>query len=242
MFRFLEGALARQQGLRACGLVPEMPVEDLLYGELSLETEGFFELVRAGRIVPHRAEIEAFTTDGVLLTNGKKLEADLVIFGTGFRQATPFLDPELTASLTDERGNFLLYRYILPLDLPRLAFVGYNTSFYCPLTSEFASLWLAEHLRGRLRLPDAKEMRRQIDDHLRWRARFRPNGSTSGLCVNPFSLHHLDVLMQDMDVRLPAATRIREWLLPVDPKYYAGIRRKIVARGRASIVRKSKAK
>ena len=35
--------------------------------------------------------------------------------------------------VTDDRGNFALYRQLLPVDVPNLAFNGYNSSFFSQL-------------------------------------------------------------------------------------------------------------
>ncbi|MFI6243725.1 hypothetical protein ACIBEF_28035 [Micromonospora sp. NPDC050795] len=70
------------------------------------------------------------------LADGTVLPADLVICGTGFRQHVPFFDEALHARLQDDAGNFMLYRQILPIGVPRLTFAGYNSSFFSPLSAE----------------------------------------------------------------------------------------------------------
>jgi len=43
--------------------------------------------------------------------------------------------------------------------VPRLGFIGYNSSTACQLTSEVAAHWLSDRFLGRLRLPSVEEMK-----------------------------------------------------------------------------------
>ena len=59
-----------------------------------------------------------------MLKNGEKIPADVVLYGTGWQQEVPFLAPDMRASIMAARGNFRLYRQILPIDVRNLAFTG----------------------------------------------------------------------------------------------------------------------
>ena len=230
----MQGVFTRQQGLKAANLVPSMPITDLLYGELSVETDGFFQMVREGKIKAVPGEIRSYHPGGMLLSGGERLEADVVVYGTGFSQTLPFLPKEIRKHITDADGNYLLYRHILPVHVPALAFVGYNTSFYCNLTSEMAALWLAEHLRGNIALPSPAAMDEQILDNLNWRKQFRPNSMFRNAGVYPFHLTYLDWLMQDMQSGLSLPALLAEWLVVMDPSHYAPVKRKIMERSGVS--------
>lgn len=230
LFGRFEAIFKRQQSLKKAGLVPEAGIADQLYGELSVESDGFFPKVIEGRIRTHRSEIARFFPGGVELNNGALIEADVVIYGTGFRQEQHFLPESVRAQYTDVDGNFRLYRNILPVQTPGLAFVGYNTSFYCNLTSEFAALWLAEWLEGRIRLPSPEVMAARTAELLEWRLRFRPNGLFSNAGVYPFHLTYVDWLLADMGERLPLSKLLQEWLVVMDPSHYAGVKRRIMGR------------
>ena len=226
----MQGVFSRQQGLKAANLVPAMSIIDLLYGELSVETDGFFQMVREGKIKAVPGEIRSYHPGGMLLSGGERLEADVVVYGTGFLQILPFLSKEIRKKITDADGNYLLYRNILPTQVPGLAFVGYNTSFYCNLTSEMAALWLAEHLRGNIALPSPAARDEQILDNLNWRKQFRPNAMFRNAGVYPFHLTYLDWLMQDMKSGLSLSALLAEWLVVMDPSHYEPVKQKIMKR------------
>jgi dimethylaniline monooxygenase (N-oxide forming) len=227
MFRFMEGVFTRQQRLKEAGLRPQAPITDLLFGELSVETDGFFRQVIDGDIRAVQAGVRSAEPGALFLTNGERLPVDVVVFGTGFSQSLPFLSADVRTAITDEYGNYELYRNILPLAVPNLAFVGYNTSFFCNLTSEMAALWLAEHLRGRIRLPPGERMRHELRDHMAWRLQFRRNALYKGASVYPFNIAYIDWLLEDMQAPLPLGKRLYEWMRLIDPSHYQGVKKKI---------------
>jgi dimethylaniline monooxygenase (N-oxide forming) len=232
-WRMVEGRLRASQGLERCGLVPEDRVEDFVGCTLSLETDGFFAHVHAGRIQPHRATIARAAPGVVHLDSGEALPAEVLVFGTGFRQGVPFLDDATRAAVQDADGAFHLYRNLIHPDVPGLGFVGYNSSLYSQLTSEVGARWLAEHFAGRIPLPTGERMLREVQARLDWLRTERPRGTASGTCLIPFNFHYLDDLMGDMGLRTRRApfNPVREYLLPVDPSLYAGLKDEI-ERGR----------
>lgn len=230
MLGTMQRIFSRQQSLSACGLKPETTIKDQLFGELSVESDHFFRQVKGGKIKVVADEIQAFEANGVVLASGKKIMADAVVYGTGFSQTQPFLSPEIQERITDRQGNFILYRHILPTRVPGLAFVGYNSSFFCNLTSEMGALWLAEYLDGNLDLPAADAMEAQIKEHLNWRQQFRQNSLYRNASVYPFNLTYVDWLLQDMKARLPLGSLLSEWLVVVEPAHYAAVKKSIMAR------------
>lgn len=230
LLRFMQNTFSAQQQLRTAGLEPELPVTDMLHGELSVESDGFYQNVLNHKITAVKGEISRFTPAGIDVPGVGEIAADTVIFGTGFTQTLPFFSKELLAELTDAEGNFLLYRNILPPTLPALAFVGYNSSFFCTLTSEIGALWLCEHLEGRIALPVPDAQIEQIREHLAWRKQFRQNALYKNASVYPFNLTYVDWLLKDMNARLPLPALLSEWLVVVNPGHYAGVKRKIMRR------------
>ncbi len=238
-WRVVERSLRRGFGLDAHGLVPDAPLERLVSCSLSLASGGFYEHVRAGRVHAVRSRPAWLRAGGVKLADGGSLEADVVVFGTGFRQEVAFLPGWARARVRGADGCFRLYRNILPVDVPRLAFVGYNSSLYSQLTSEIGARWLAEHVHGRLALPPQAEMRRRIEARLDWLKAERPDALAAGTCVVPFNFHYINDLLRDMGARTwRTRNRLREYLMPVDPSVYAGLRAELEAkRARRSVPR-----
>jgi len=216
----------KQLRLAELGLVPRGEFADIARSTVSLATDGFFEQVADGAITVHRdAEITRLGADEdgapvAVLDDGTALRADLVVCGTGFHQRVPFLDDDLQARLLDSRGNFQLYRQVLPHDVPHLTFAGYNSSLFSPLSAEIAAVWTAGLLAGAVRLPPVEVRREHVADRVDWMEKRTEGKHARGTNVIPFSLHQIDEMLEDLDLQLPAATRAAQWLLPVDPKAY----------------------
>lgn len=226
----LQRVFSRQQKLRAANLKPALGIRPYLFGELSVESDNFYKQVAQQKIKPVRAAIRSFAKGGVYLSDESYLQADTVIFGTGFRQELPFIPADVRAKFTDEKGNYLLYRNILPVQVPSLAFNGYNSSFFCNLTSEIGALWIAEYVSGNIILPSPADMNRQIMEHQHWRKQFRMNAFFKGASVYPFNITYVDWLLKDMNASLPLSKLLKEWLVVVDPANYKGVKKKIMQR------------
>ncbi|MFI6064176.1 flavin-containing monooxygenase [Micromonospora sp. NPDC051227] len=225
----------RQLNLRELGLVPKGSFEDIARSTVSLATEGFFERVTDGRIAVHREQVitELLVEGGrpaARLADGTVLPADLVICGTGFRQHVPFFDDALHARLQDDAGNFMLYRQILPIGVPRLTFAGYNSSFFSPLSAEMAAVWTAAYLRGGITVPTEVRMRDEVRARLFWMAK-RTNGRHArGTNIIPFSMHNIDEVLDELGLNVGPLTRARQWLFPVDPGSYRTVTAQMIRR------------
>lgn len=229
-FGTMQKIFTRQQKLKEVTLVPSASITDLVFGELSVESDGFFKQVLAGKIKPVKAEISTYTETGIILSNGESIVVDIVVYGTGFSQELPFIDELLKSRFTDDKGNYLLHRNILPLNVPALAFNGYNSSFFCNLTSEIAALWIAEYLSGNINLPATKEMESKINEHLLWRQQYSTKALFRNATVWPFNLTYVDWLLKDMNAKLSIGKLFSEWLKVVNPSNYAGLKKKIMNR------------
>src|SRR5690606_18182223 len=112
----------------------DKPLETIARSTVSLVTDGFYDKIEAGDIgIRKNAEITRLEPGKAILDSGETLAADVVICGTGWHQVCPFLDPAIMQKVTDSDGNFRLYRSVLPIGVPRLAFNGYNSSFFSQL-------------------------------------------------------------------------------------------------------------
>lgn len=240
MLSGVQALITRQLTLRRTGLVPDGPLERIARSTVSLATEGFYERVVEGRIAVHRDMRIArlLARDGrpaAELADGTVLLADVVVCGTGWRQAVPFLDPAVLDRITDEAGNFTLYRQVLPHDVPALTFCGYNSSFFSPLGAEVAAWWIAAHLTGRLSLPPESERRSHVAERLAWMEERTEGRHARGTNIVPFSVHNIDELLSDLGPGVGRAERFAEWLRPVNPSAYARIGRSLLARHRALV-------
>ncbi|MDO5740010.1 MAG: NAD(P)/FAD-dependent oxidoreductase [Ornithinimicrobium sp.] len=225
----------KQDSLKSLGLVPEGGFERIARSTVSLTTDGFFAKVKEGSISvvrdTHITRLGAVDGRPVAeLADGTTRPADLVVCATGFRQEVPFLPQDVQQRLTDERGNFVLYRQIQPIGIPDLSFCGYNSSFFSPLSAEAAALWIACHLEGMLSLPEPEEQRRLIEERLRWMEERTEGHHARGTNLIPFSMHNVDEILDEVGVTRSKATTAKEWLMPIDPSSYRGMVEEMLAR------------
>ena len=235
MLGTVQGVIQRQLRLKKLGAVPQGSFEKIARSTVSLVTDDFFENVAAGRIVIARdTAIAALEVqDGktfARLTDGRRLHADIVVCGTGWHQEVPFLAADMQAKLFDARGNFRLYRCILPPLVQGLAFNGYNSSFFSPLSAEMGALWIADHLTGKMNLPPVDEQLRLTDERLAWMAERTEGKHARGTNIIPFSMHQVDELLEDMRLPIGAMQRFMEWQMPIKPGRYAKIAQRLRAR------------
>ena len=239
MVNSLGSAFSRQYKIEQLGLMPAGTMENIIQGAIGLVTEGFYDRVADGRIEVRRDRTisHLLEVDGVpsaQLSDGTVLPAELVIAATGFTQGVPFLPDDVQDRLFDDRANFLLYRQVLPVDVPGLYFAGYNSSFFSPLNAEMAALWVAAHLAGELALPPAQDLRTAVTERLAFMDVSANGHHCRGTKIIPFSMHNVDELLGDLDVNIPARTRALQWLAPVDPRSFAPLTPQILERARAT--------
>lgn len=202
-------------------MVPETPVTS---GAPNIGIgEKFYEVVQQGWVQAKRARILAFSgKDTMQLDTGEEIDADIVIFATGWQQEVPFLDPELRRAVRHD-GHFHLFRHILPPRERRLGFIGYASSANCPLTSEVAAHWLSQWFRGELDLPDAAEMEQEIARVRAWAAEVFPSRH-EGYFIGAYVAQYVDELMRDMG--LPTrrtANPFSEYLAPLWAERYSDV-------------------
>jgi Flavin-binding monooxygenase-like len=235
MINSIGSVSARQFKLKKLGLVPPGTMEDIVKGAIGLSTEGFYEGVADGSIVVYRDTTIArlVAKDGrpyAQLADGTVLPADLVICATGYTQGVPFFDRDLRDRLLDERSNFMLYRQILPLDVPGLYFNGYNSSFFSPLNAEMAAVWIAAHLAGAVPLPEPEQMRHAVVDQLAFMDAATNKHHCRGGKIIPFSMKNVDEVLGDLDLNISKRVRASHWLNPVNPAAYRAVTPTLVSR------------
>ena len=183
-----------------------------------------------GKIAFHQGQITALAPGRASLSDGVSVPAQVVVCGTGWHQRCDFLDPAVLAQVTDSRGNFRLYRSMLPVGVPRLAFNGYNSSFFSQLNAEVSALWLADMLRGGLKLPSASEQNAYVDRRLAWMEERTDGKHSKGTNIIPFSVHHMDEMLREIDLELPLTTRLKHWLVAIDAADYRGLLPRLLRR------------
>lgn len=218
--RAIARSIDRRTGLTGLGLRPTLDIS----ASTSLETEGFFAAVKRRRIVVHREQtVEELAVDAgqpvVVLANGTRLPADVVVAATGYDQSLDFLAPGVIQQATAKAdGQLLLHRRILAVDVPRLAFVGWAHSYRSPLTSEIAAEWLGAVITGALRLSAASVQRTTAAAFPLTRNR-PASGRTAHL--PGVSMLELDQLLDDLGLPLTREQKAAQRFGAFDPSVYA---------------------
>lgn len=235
MLGSVEKVTTKQFRLSELGLLPRGTFADIAKSTVSLATEGFFEGVESGDITVKRDTVitrflEKNGRPCAELSSGEIFPADVVLTATGWNQEIPFLPQQVMDQLTDENGDYLLYRQIYPVRVPDLTFAGYNSSFFSPLSAEISAIWIGSYLGGNHRLPPPPQMEAQVRDRLAW-MRWRSQGKHArGTNVIPFSMHNIDEVLSDVGIDVPRRVKALQWLLPPKPGSYRSITPKLARR------------
>lgn len=235
MIKSLQSVSTKQLRLDKLGLVPDGTFDRIARSTVSLATDTLYRQIEEGRSeVVRDCEIIRLGQDGgqpvAELSDGRKVPAELIICGTGFKQVVPFFSDELQERLTDEEGNFMLYRQIHPLEVQNLYFCGYNSSFYSPLSAEVAALWIAASMMGDITLPPLEQRRKHVTTRLRWMEERTEGKHARGTNIIPFSMHNIDEMLNEMNLNVSALTRFKQWLLPTNANDYRSVTKKLQKR------------
>jgi dimethylaniline monooxygenase (N-oxide forming) len=113
-----------------------------------------------GEILP-KPNIARLTERTVVFADGSEVEADIVVYCTGYKVTFPFFDPGFLAA---PDNDLPLFRRVFHPDIDRLAFIGLLQPLgaVMPL-AELQSEWVCDHLAGRYALPPVAEMRADME-------------------------------------------------------------------------------
>ncbi|MFG2328776.1 flavin-containing monooxygenase [Streptomyces sp. NPDC048604] len=174
--RFVEQALLVARGRLSDYGLPE-PDHPIFSSAVTISDE-ILSCIRHGSVTPKPA-VASFDGDRVVFADGTSVEADAVVYCTGFHMDFPFLPDECP---TGADGTVELYKRVVPADRPGLYFVG----LIRPVGSitrlvEAQARWVGDLVAGRTALPPEGEMRAEIDAYLAGVA--ERYGSSSGHSV-----------------------------------------------------------
>lgn len=212
---------------RLAKVLPEHALLPDLRSAAALASPNYYRHIGAGTIEPHRAEIVGLSRDGVRLSNGKELAADVVVLSVGSRSPRfPFLDEKVRSLLEGEEDGVQLYRHVVHPQLPTtLGFAGFNHGFMHVPAAEVGALWLAALWRGELTLPSVEDMERDVEHIRDWKRaniHFEPSRSCA---VNTRFQQYIDIMLADLRLspyrKLPNV--FAEIFAPYKPSDYVGV-------------------
>merc|ERR1719221_1794233 len=159
-------------------------------------------MLKAGHVRGVLGSIDHFVEDGVVLSDGTQIQADVVIYGTGFGKSYAIFDKATQKKLAVQRDGLYLYRNIIPPAVPNLAFVGSEVStFNNILTHGIQALWLQRYLKGHVKLPPRGKMERCIEQERSWKRSWMPASSARASIWQLHMVQYHDNLLKDMGER-----------------------------------------
>jgi cation diffusion facilitator CzcD-associated flavoprotein CzcO len=221
-WKFFEVLLSTQFRLNQHNLVPDRPIKLDLFTNLYIAPPRFFGLVGDGAIGTRHSEIESFENDGVRLTNGELLPADLVLCATGWRHDYSFLAPDLLVQIYDADGMHL-YRHMLHPALPGFAFVGGVQGINSATLYAMQATWLARCFKGEFALPSAEEQLAEIEALKAWNRSFVTERPNRAQILNLHQLPYLDDLMDDMGLEKRRKPLLADQFVPYRSMDYAAV-------------------
>ena len=108
-----------------------------------------------------KPNIASLTRDGVRFTDGSEVEADVVVYCTGYKVTFPFFDEAFIAA---PDNDLPLFRRTFHPDVPNVFFIGLLQPLgaIMPL-AELQSEWVADFLAGRYALPSPRGLRADME-------------------------------------------------------------------------------
>jgi cation diffusion facilitator CzcD-associated flavoprotein CzcO len=138
-----------------------LPKPDHGFGEAHPTVSGdILSRLIHGEITP-KPNIARLTERTVVFADGSEVQADVVVYCTGYRVSFPFFDPALISA---PDNDLPLYRRAFHPGIGDVFFVGLLQPFgaIMPL-AELQSEWICDHLAGRYHLPPATELRADME-------------------------------------------------------------------------------
>ena len=129
-------------------------------------TDNYYPYTKNGKILPIQGRIDSFEKSGFRLEDNRLIEADAVIFCTGYKLCLDYFDQSVLKTLkfdpNKEKMPILLYKYTVHPDLENLAMVGeVNGLFFACF--ELQAKWAIKLFKGEKSLPP----RHVMDDQMR---------------------------------------------------------------------------
>jgi len=182
--------------------VPSSPIEhDVFTGGQILNYE-FRDMLRANKAGYQVGEIDRFEKDGLVLRDGSRLQADLVVYATGFAKSYDMFDASVVQPFLEEQKDGLyLYRNMIPPRLQDIAFIGSEVSTYNNiLTHGLQAEWLRRVLAGEVKLPSSVSMQAEVDGEAAWKRSWMPASSARASLWQLHMMKYHDSLCMDMGV------------------------------------------
>merc|ERR1711971_51379 len=170
--------------------------------------------------------------DGAVLVDGTMIQADVVIYGTGFRKSYDLFDKVTQDKLAVEKDGLYLFRNMIPPNVSDLAFIGSEVStFNNILTHGLQAVWLRQVLTREMHLPAAGVMQQIMEKEQAWKRSWMPASSARASIWQLHMMKYHDNLCQDMQI--PCRRKGWNIIAEIFAPYWAGDYRELFASNKA---------
>ena len=152
-----------QQLVRSYAGPPErygLPKPNHRFGEAHPTISGrILDRIQHGTITP-KPNISSLEGSLIRFEDGSEVEADVVVYCTGYKITFPFFEEQLISA---PDNHIELYRRVFHPDIPNVMFIGLLQPLgaIMPL-AEAQGAWVGDYLLGDYELPPANELRADI--------------------------------------------------------------------------------
>jgi cation diffusion facilitator CzcD-associated flavoprotein CzcO len=207
-------------------LVPDSRIDRDLFNGGQILSYDFRDHLRAEKVNAVKGSIARFTPTGVVLTDGTEMQADVIVFGTGFKKSYSYLDAGIQQRLNRQSDGLWLYRNIFPTEVNDLCFIGAEVStFNNILTHGLQAVWLQRVLSGAVSLPAKQTMIDDIAKNQEWKRSWMPAKGDRAAILQLHKMKYHDQLCKDMSVnhKRKGWNIFAECFAPYSAADYAGL-------------------
>ncbi|XP_071703793.1 probable flavin-containing monooxygenase 1 [Rutidosis leptorrhynchoides] len=167
--KLVESEMKKKFPLSKFDMVPQQSFSKDLRSSLAFyipDPHDFFDALKKGNIKLKKSPSYSFYDKGILCDHDNtQIEADVVIFATGFRGEEKLKDifqSKMFAQLIGGSPRLPLYRECIHPQFPQLAIIGFSDCLSNLFISEMRSRWLTTLLEGAFKLPSIKDMQKDV--------------------------------------------------------------------------------
>ncbi|CAM6127441.1 unnamed protein product [Calypogeia fissa] len=202
MWKTVEYSIRNLVPLSKLGILPDHSlIEDISGCMIPSLPVGFVPHLENGRIIPVKTLSFSFCPQGLLLGDGKKVEADTVLLCTGYNaqeKLKAILPITARESVFEKEDTLSLYRGLVHPKIPGLGILGYREGLSTTHSAELGAVWLAHLIRGQFSLPDHATMQKDMSKWWQYRKTVTPLYNRP--CIGSVEIWHYDTLCKDMGV------------------------------------------
>jgi dimethylaniline monooxygenase (N-oxide forming) len=172
--------------------------------------ENLYKEIGENKIPLIKGSVDFISEKGIVINN-EFVPADVIVCATGFERNYMGLEHDFD-------GLWLYRNTILP-NIKNLAVVGIVNTYCNPLYTNIQAVWLAEVLRGRVRLPSEYKMTEDIRERKEYTRSLISGETTIPFSWFPYPL--IDQFLRDMGLPIERKkNKISYWVHPIKPLDY----------------------